>query len=780
MWPFTNRRTKMPPSECDPLWFRPRLETLEGRCVPADFGAALPLGAPWSAEYEVGPVISVTEPTPIQTHAWAGWVGPSPMVAMSEAGDFVVVWKTMDKGAGIDLYGQRFAASGVPLGSAFQINATHDAWLTRPVIAMNAEGRFVVAWMQVSTPTGTTVVYARSYDADGQQMGRPVQVSSAFNQLMQNPKVAIDRTGNFVVAWETGTFGTEDWNSNLFEKDIFARRFDASALPLGGEFRVNDEFNEVDDEYDPAIAMGDTGELIVSWTRRSRLEGSYDSDIFAQRFSAVGERVGENFRANPTTAGNQFNSHVAMNCEGDFAIVWSEESRERTWQQGAIFRASDNTAGMARSEDVVVVNILGYSEINAEAVFAGPNGHFLIVWSTYQWLGPRNRANMGPNGEYSRLPVAMPSQNNSWSQYALWINPAGAAQGSPFVLDRVSYDQSMAMNTHGDMVFAWTDWNRTSPESMETSVLVRQRVAQQSSRISGSVTYDFGRDGKADVFDDFVEGCSVYLEKLENGRSIETIVTITDTAGRFEFRDLEAGMYRVYLQLPEYWIATNNPDGVEILFESAESPSPIGFSVTWEAPAVDPVPPIEDPESPIGDPVGPNPPFVIVFPWVPIDYDHILRLPVVALPVVFPNSEEPGRPESRIEEKITGADFVKPPTDISHTTSDSGEVGLDSVIDDAEFGGVIGQLRGDETESADEPVGELPSFEENRLFDNRDSATLHRFTWDDRILEIALSHRPRRQGSGAFAAAFDMELLAQAILEMDLEAQQESATAACE
>src|SRR6185503_15317187 len=73
-----------------------------------------------------------------------------PATAMDADGDFVVVWQSVAQdqvtGTNDGVYAQRYDAAGVPQGGEFLVNNTTLGNQSKPQVAMDAAGDFVVAW----------------------------------------------------------------------------------------------------------------------------------------------------------------------------------------------------------------------------------------------------------------------------------------------------------------------------------------------------------------------------------------------------------------------------------------------------------------------------------------------------------------------------------------------------------------------------------------------------------------------------------------------------------
>jgi hypothetical protein len=103
--------------------------------------------------------------------------------------------------------------------------------------------------------------------------------------------------------------------------DIFVRPFDSAGNPQASEFKVTGAPHYY---YNPAIAASAEGEFIVVWDGYKEDGSSYN--VYAQRFDAEGEPIGDAFRANATTADDQRNPGVAVSSASGFVLVWGEDA----------------------------------------------------------------------------------------------------------------------------------------------------------------------------------------------------------------------------------------------------------------------------------------------------------------------------------------------------------------------------------------------------------------------------------------------------------------------
>jgi hypothetical protein len=153
-----------------------------------------------------------------------------PALAMAPTGNFVVVWEGPD-GSSDGIFGQRFAAAGTPVGSEFRVNTYTTGGQVAAVVAMNPAGHFVVVWRSYDQDGSDWGIFGQRFDATGTPLGSEFRVNSYTTGGQFDPAVAMDAQGNFVVVWDSPQDGDLE--------GVFGQRYDASGLPRGSEFRVS-------------------------------------------------------------------------------------------------------------------------------------------------------------------------------------------------------------------------------------------------------------------------------------------------------------------------------------------------------------------------------------------------------------------------------------------------------------------------------------------------------------------------------------------------------------
>jgi hypothetical protein len=287
-------------------------------------------------------------------------------IAMDGAGDFVVTWAGYNPDATSQgIFARLYNATGAALGTPFQVNTT-PGYQEGATVAMNSRGSFVVTWSSYGQDGSGWGVFAQLYAPGGTTIGGEFQVNTYIVGDQMYPWAAIDTAGDFVITWSSNGEDGSGWG-------VFAQRYYASGSPNGPEFQVNT--TTVGNQMYSKVAMNPDGDMFFTWDSDSggqdgnkvtlsssnvnllNMDGTISTapldsgnllgsvaaplsstkalvagkdtgasgwDVYAQQVSGDdGSFVGDEFRVNTTTAGNQQFSSVAMDAHGDIVTTWT-------------------------------------------------------------------------------------------------------------------------------------------------------------------------------------------------------------------------------------------------------------------------------------------------------------------------------------------------------------------------------------------------------------------------------------------------------------------------
>ena len=246
--------------------------------------------------------------------------GSDAAVGVATDGSYVVVW-TGSSGATAtedDVYFQKFDNLGNPVGAAEMVNQTTTGFQNDASIVMQNDGRFIVVWE--SNETGTSDIYMRRFDANGNAVGNAINPSGDEFLVHQsetagdqkNPDIAINDAGQFSIAWDGQGSGDG--------QGIFARSFHADGTPNSGVFRVND--STAGNQENASLGIDATGASIYLWddVSNSRIQGhkfDFDGVAAATPFSAPNAFGFSTKHASIDTREDGY-SAVALSIDGPF------------------------------------------------------------------------------------------------------------------------------------------------------------------------------------------------------------------------------------------------------------------------------------------------------------------------------------------------------------------------------------------------------------------------------------------------------------------------------
>ena len=338
----------------------------------------------------------------------------SPSVASDSAGNFVVVWQSYGS-AGSDtsassVQGQRYDASGSPIGGQFQVNTYTTSDQIRPSVASDSAGNFVVVWQSngsAGSDTSGLSVQGQRYDASGSPIGGEFQVNTYTTADQYCPSVASDSAGNFVVVWQSNGQRGQRHIRGLVQ----GQRYDASGSPLGGEFQVNTY--TTNDQIAP-VGRERLRRATSSWYGRAtgaRAATRPGTPCRASATTRAALAIGGEFQVNTYTTGHQCVPSSRERLRGQLRRGMGEQ-RERGQRHIRALRAGPDLRCERRPDRRAVPGQHLHDGQPALAVgrdrFLGPN--FVVVWDERRERGQRHGSEYSVQGQrYLPEPSFVPS-----------------------------------------------------------------------------------------------------------------------------------------------------------------------------------------------------------------------------------------------------------------------------------------------------------------------------------------------------------------------------------
>jgi hypothetical protein len=356
-----------------------------------------------------------------------------PAITADGGGNFVVVWNSNTQdGSAFGIFGQRYAPSGPPLGPEFRVNTYTTGYQQNPSVAADSAGNFVVAWASGGGYGGPAPdIQGQRYASSGAPLGTEFRVNTYTTGAQSAVDVAAGQAGNLAVVW---TSEGQDGSST----GIFGQLYNPIGIPLGTEFRVNTY--TTGQQYGASVAAG-TGTFVVTWTSGGGYGGPAP-DIFGQRYLGDGTPLGTEFRVNTYTTNVQTRPAVASAPDGDFIVVWDSAGQDGS--SAGVFGQRFASSGAPLGPEFRVNTYTTDLQYGA-SVAADADGAFVVVWTSTGGYGGTPADVFGQRYASNGTPLGPEFRANTYTTSAQDRAAVAAAPLGHFIVtwDSVGQDGSL-------------------------------------------------------------------------------------------------------------------------------------------------------------------------------------------------------------------------------------------------------------------------------------------------------------------------------------------------
>lgn len=311
-----------------------------------------------------------------------------------------------------------------------------------PAIALDQNGNFIIAWDD--SRNGHTDIYAQRYASNGTALGSNFKVNDDESDTLQEfPSIGIDGSGNFILVW----VDKRNINSN-----IYAQRYLSSGMPIGSNFKVNDNQDYTIDFsaniITPGIAVDSIGNFVITWT-----DGRDHANIFAQIYLGDGTPVGRNFKVNDDEGLSfQVTPSITSHRSGNFFIAWNDD-RNAEWN---IYAQGYFKDGTPMGTNLRITNDVGGTI--APAIGVDENENFIITWAD--------------------------NRNGNLDIYAQLYLRNGTSLGSDFKVNddegsELQIYPSTSIDQSGNFTIVWIDTRNSNPgtDTLETDIYAQRYLS---------------------------------------------------------------------------------------------------------------------------------------------------------------------------------------------------------------------------------------------------------------------------------------------------------------
>jgi len=269
-----------------------------------------------------------------------------PDLSVGPDGSLVVAWESSRPDSdGLEIFAQRYAPNGTPLGEEFQVNTVTAKPQRYPHVAHDGDGNFLIVWTGGSTfdamddPDGSGAgVFARAYDATGTARGPDFVVPTHTMYAQFSPAVAGRPDGGFHVAWGgNGISGSGPTSGGVFLMPVSV---DGVRLHEDDTFLG---FSASESEGWVSASVLGNGLGVIVWDKRDVF--GLPARIVGRLVAAGGYTVGEEVTLAESESSSLQGVHVASYGATDFIITWTDTGGTSIDGSGSavaarVFRAS--------------------------------------------------------------------------------------------------------------------------------------------------------------------------------------------------------------------------------------------------------------------------------------------------------------------------------------------------------------------------------------------------------------------------------------------------------
>ena len=170
---------------------------------------------------------------------------------------------------------------------------------------------------------------------------------------------------------------------------IYGQRFDANGARVGGEFRANT--STAGNQDNATIAVAPDGSFIIAWDG----PGS-GTDVFAQRYSVTGVPIGDEFLLNTTVSSNQKYPEMDFFPDGTFVAAFVDGAQ-------TVLQRFDTNARHIGQETRISS---GGDDVVLDSLTVRPDNSVLLTWTTAgDVYGQLFTSSLAPIGAAQRLNV---------------------------------------------------------------------------------------------------------------------------------------------------------------------------------------------------------------------------------------------------------------------------------------------------------------------------------------------------------------------------------------
>ncbi|KPJ67498.1 MAG: hypothetical protein AMJ43_04390 [Coxiella sp. DG_40] len=300
-----------------------------------------------------------------------------PSVSGLPNGNFIVVWQSDHLSYGGGIYGKFFQANGTSIGDELTVKTFGDDfravyggtvdWRLEYYSTLGlADNSFVAIWTDWTQYGSGYDIYGQFFQINGSHVGDKFLINTYTSDAQIYPFISkLDE--RFVVVW-----ASDAQDDDML--GIYGQIFYPNGTKVGMEFKVNT--CTISDQRYPSV-VATNGNFMVVWESLGQ-DGS-GNGIYGQLFHGNGTKLGNEFRVNTYTGGDQERPFVAGLSNGKFLVIWESYDQDGSLDgiYGQLFHGNGTETGLE-----FLINTYTYHYQDCASVAALSDGKFVVIWES--------------------------------------------------------------------------------------------------------------------------------------------------------------------------------------------------------------------------------------------------------------------------------------------------------------------------------------------------------------------------------------------------------------
>lgn len=250
----------------------------------------------------------------------------SASITAMEGGGYMVSWLSSVGGKWV-LVAREYGANGNPVTSDIQVANTGFADYSvqsRPMITTLSNGQVVMTYQKDGGGSASTDSYFRIYDPVTGTLGTEIKAHQVSNAIQGTPSVAALEDGRFIVTWDSyDNSGPDNSGSSIWGRVFEANGSPAADVMGGNEFMMNTS-TAGGQKTAVTVATPDGKGFVTVFVSPDAAPGAGTGGIYAQYFTADGQKVGQQLQIHQLVAGEQFAPHLTF-VGNKLFVTWTDQ-----------------------------------------------------------------------------------------------------------------------------------------------------------------------------------------------------------------------------------------------------------------------------------------------------------------------------------------------------------------------------------------------------------------------------------------------------------------------